>query len=92
MAHLIERDRWAARLGKWSRGLRAAHLEGVVAVLFDVAAPLSPVGASLLWIAQPVLGLVTPRDDIATLARLLEDPEGVDWLRARLIGVEDEGP
>lgn len=92
MAESPEHDPWAARLAGWSRRLRAAHLDGVVATLLDVVAPLSPFGASLLWIAQPVLGLVAPRDDIASMARLLEDPRGIDWLRERLIGVEDEGP
>ena len=41
----------------------------------------------MLWVAQPALGLLAPRDEVASLARLLEAPGGVAWLRDRLVGV-----
>lgn len=81
---------WSARLQSWSRRLHALRLTGLAGVLLDVAAPLSPLGAALLWIGQPVLGLVAPRDDVAWLARLLEDPEGAAWLRDRLVGEDHD--
>jgi hypothetical protein len=83
-------ERWAARLARWSRRLQAAHVRSLVGLLLDAFEPLSPLGAHALWIAQPTLGLIMPREDVAALARLLEDPDGVAWLRDRLVGTDDE--
>jgi hypothetical protein len=61
--------------------------------LLDVIEPLGPLGAQLLWIAQPALGLLLPQNnatqgnmwqDIDGLARLLEHPTGIAWLRLAL--------
>jgi hypothetical protein len=57
----------------------------------DVAEPLSPLGAQLLWIAQPTLGLMVPRQEIAALARLLEQPDGMAWVREQLTGMDQNG-
>jgi hypothetical protein len=88
--HLPDDERWTPRLARWARRLRAARLDGVVGALLDAAEPLGPLGAQLLWIAQPTLALFVPRDDIASLARLLDDPEGIVWLREQLVEPEDE--
>jgi len=85
-----EAERWAARLARWSGHLHAAHLAGLVEVLLDAAEPLGPLGAQVLWVAQPTLGLLVPRDEIAALARLLEAPAGVAWLRAQLLEPDEE--
>ena|SRR5258708_15708263 len=74
------------RIAALSSRLQAAKLDGVAEVLLDVAGPLGPLGAQALWIAQPVLGLMLPSDEIDGLARVLESPAGVDWLRDALIG------
>jgi len=86
----VDNPQWTQRLARWSHRLHTAHLEGIVGTLFDAFEPLSPLGAQLLWIAQPTLSLWMPREDIASLARLLEQPEGVSWLREQLAGPEDE--
>jgi hypothetical protein len=74
------------RIAALSSRLQAASLGGVAEVLLDVAGPLGPLGAQALWIAQPVLGLMLPSDEIDDLARVLESPAGIDWLRDALIG------
>jgi hypothetical protein len=78
-------ERLAAQLEAWG-------LQGVFGVLLDVARPLAPIGAGLLWIAQPaaqmLLGL-TGRQGIARWAQILEDPEAFAQYRARLV---DEAP
>ena len=85
-----EAEHWADRLARWSQRLHAARLDGLAGVLLDAAEPLSPLGAQLLWIAQPALGLVVPREEIASLARLLDEPGGLAWLRAHLVGPDEE--
>jgi hypothetical protein len=84
-----EAEHWADRLGRWSKRLHAARLNGLVGMLLDVVEPLGPLGAQMLWVAQPTLGLLVPRDEVASLARLLEAPGGVGWLREQL-GEPDE--
>jgi hypothetical protein len=83
-------ERWADDLARWSGRLRSAHLDGMVGALLEAAEPLSVLGGQCLWIAQPALGLFMPRGDIASLARLLDEPGGMAWLRDQLVKPDDE--
>jgi hypothetical protein len=83
--HSHENDEWVERLARWSERLHAARLDGLIGALLDAAEPLGPLGAQVLWVAQPTLGLLVPRDEIAALARMLEAPDGVARLREQLI-------
>jgi hypothetical protein len=83
-------ERWADGLARWSGRLRSAHLDGMVGALLEAAEPLSVLGGQCLWIAQPALGLFMPRGDIASLARLLDEPGGMAWLRDQLVKPDDE--
>lgn len=85
---ITQDERWAGRLARWSQRLAASRLDGVVRALLEAAEPLGPLGAQVLWIAQPALGLIVPRDEIGSLARLLDAPGGVVWLREQLVGLE----
>jgi hypothetical protein len=84
-------ERLQQRVAGWSVRLRSAGLDGLAETLLDVAEPLGPVGAQLLWVVQPALGLVMPSavDDLGSLADLLDDPAGVAWLRSALAGVDE---
>ena len=61
------------------RGLASA-----LGLFLDVIEPIGALGAQLLWIAQPTAGLFGGRDIVAGLARTLEQPDGVERLRALL--------
>lgn len=78
------------RITRWSASLRAIGLDGLAGALLDAVEPLGPLGAQLLWVAQPTLGLVMPSDEIDGLARLLDEPEGFAWLRDELTGSTGE--
>lgn len=82
---LLTDERWARRWARWSGDVRRLRLDGVVGALLDAGAPLAPLGAHLLWIAQPALGLFVPHDDVAALARLLEQPGGLEQVRRHLM-------
>lgn len=62
-----------------NHGLRQPALFGL-----EVSRPLSFVGGQVLWLFQPLLGLVLSRELIAQMARLLEEPAAVDALIAQL--------
>lgn len=50
----------------------------------DTFAPFVPLGAQLLWVAQPGIGWLVSGDKLAALARALETPEGVAQVRQYL--------
>ena len=87
--HSPDSDPWDQRLARWSRRLHAAHLDGLVGALLEAAEPLGPLGAQVLWVAQPTLGLWVPREEITALAQRLERPGGVAWLREQLIEMDN---
>lgn len=82
-------ERWHNRLTHWSGLLHRLRLEGVVGALLEAGEPFSPFGAHLLWIAQPALSIVVPREDVAALAQILEEPGGLARVRRQLIGPDD---
>ncbi len=77
------------RVSGWSARLRAIGLNALAAAFLDAAEPLSPLGAQLLWVAQPTLKLFMPGEEIDGLAQLLDDPAGVAWLRKAMIEPDD---
>ncbi|MBN1287983.1 MAG: hypothetical protein JXB47_21475 [Anaerolineae bacterium] len=77
-----------AKLEQWAGRLEASGLGHVLSVLFRAFGPLAPVGAGVLWAAQPALGLLVDRDAVGEWAALLEDPEALAWLGARLAAEE----
>lgn len=69
--------------------MKQRGLTAPLTTALDVLEPLGPLGAQLLWIAQPVSGLWGARALVAGLAEVLEQPGGVGMLRQRLD--EDSG-
>ena len=70
--------------------MRAARLDGLARLLLEAAEPLGPLGAQVLYVAQPTLGLLVPREEVASLARLLDAPDGMAWLRVQLTGPDGD--
>ena len=62
-----------------ARGLRLPTL-----LALEAGRPLTFLGGQLLWIAQPALSLFMPGQWIQQAAQLLEEPEAVAALVARL--------
>jgi hypothetical protein len=73
----------------WIRAAKAHGWGDLLGVALDALAPLGPLGAQLVWTAQPALGLFVRRDTLVSLARSLEAPGGIEALRRVL---EDDGP
>jgi hypothetical protein len=72
--------------------LANAHRRGwddFILTALDAFEPLIPLGAQVLWMAQPALGLFGGGQNVGALARLLETPEGVTALRGRLSNRDD---
>ncbi|GAB4572590.1 MAG: hypothetical protein Kow0077_12440 [Anaerolineae bacterium] len=91
------RNRWDSRLRVWGAWLRELGLDGLVGALLEAAEPLSPLGAQLLFVAQPALDVFWPAESIGRWAERLEDPETIAWMRTRLMmpdenAVNKEGP
>jgi hypothetical protein len=80
-------------MDEWIQEAKARGWGGWLAVVLDIAEPLGPLSAQLLWLAQPALGLLVDREGIGALAQTLEEPDGVARLRRLLeedeIGLDD---
>lgn len=72
--------------------IRALGLAGAAAALLDALAPLAPLSAQALYVAQPLAGLASASWSSAAgeLAAELERPGGAAALRTALLA--DTGP
>ena len=55
----------------------------------EVGRPLTFLGSQFLWVAQPALSLLLPSQWIRQTAQLLEEPEAIEALIARLEEVRE---
>jgi hypothetical protein len=69
---------------EWVEQAKARGLGHALSVALDVLEPLGPLGAQLLWVAQPVLGIMVSRSALGSVAQALEEPGGIDRLRQQL--------
>ncbi len=65
----------------WVRQIQARGLDHALSVALDIFEPLGPLGAQLVWVAQPVLSAYLPREALDDLAELLERPGGIEQMR-----------
>ena len=56
-------------------------------LVLEAGRPLAFVAGQFVWLAQPFLGLLMPRAELARVAEMLEDPESVGAL-IELLGRE----
>ncbi|HLU09878.1 MAG TPA: hypothetical protein VK003_09450 [Oceanobacillus sp.] len=73
----------------WIEQIQARGLEQVFCTALDVLEPFGPLGAQLIWVAQPaarVIGQEFWGNALTGLAEALEEPGGVMRLRERLEG------
>lgn len=68
----------------WVQQLKSHGLGAFLDLALDILEPLGPLGAQVLWAALPVFGVFGGRDQVADLARTLEEPGGIDELRRQL--------
>lgn len=63
---------------------RHSGLLDFVTLLLDVLEPFSVLGAQVLWVAKPTLGLVIAPEKITAWAEMLEDPQNIASFREQL--------
>lgn len=68
----------------WIQQVKDRGLGGALRVALDALEPLGPLGAQLLWVAQPALGMFGMGEALDRLAHTLEQPGGVAHLRQLL--------
>lgn len=68
----------------WVQQARARGLTGALQLALDVLEPLGPLGAQVIWAAQPLLGTVVDRRLLYGLAQALDEPGGIAELRRHL--------
>ncbi|MBZ0300392.1 MAG: hypothetical protein K8J31_11645 [Anaerolineae bacterium] len=71
-------------MSDWIQQVKTRGLAAPLRVLLDVLEPLGPLGAQVLYVAQPASALLGAADTVAQLAEALEEPGGVERLRRLL--------
>jgi len=66
---------------EWVTQLQARGLGDALGLALDVLEPLGVLGAQLIWVAQPVLGVWFQRDTVRSIAQTLETPGEVEQIR-----------
>ena len=74
----------------WRGHLERLGLTGLVENLLTISAPLAPIGAQLLYVAQPIFGLWGQAERVDEWAQVLDNRAGLDWLRDQLVLPEDD--
>lgn len=69
---------------RWINELKARGWGGFLSTALDVIEPMGALGAQVLYVLQPALGIFLPRNLLRDAAEMLETPEGVARLRAHL--------
>jgi hypothetical protein len=70
---------------EWLREIRARGWGDALSTALDLLEPLGPLGAQVLWVAQPAARLVGGGGEmLGALAQALEQPGGVERLRRAL--------
>ncbi len=77
----MEKENFVSQIADYlyAHGLGSAALVGL-----EVGRPLTFLGGQLLWMLQPVMGLIFPRDLISKIAVILEDPQATNELIGQL--------
>jgi hypothetical protein len=65
----------------WIKQIKARGLGGVFGVLLDIIEPLGPLGAQLLWVAQPTMRIFGAEEILGHVAQALEEPGGIERIR-----------
>ena len=65
----------------WVKQLQARGLGDALGLALDMLEPLGVLGAQLIWVAQPVLGVWFNRDTVRNIAQTLETPGEVEQIR-----------
>jgi len=69
----------------WIEKIRARGWGDAFSTALDVLEPLGPLGAQLLWVAQPAAHWLGGwGESLGELALALEDPDGIERLRELL--------
>jgi hypothetical protein len=70
---------------EWIEKIRARGWGDALSTALDILEPLGPLGAQLLWVAQPAAHWIGGwGDSLGELAQILEDRDGIERLRDML--------
>jgi hypothetical protein len=68
----------------WIQQAKSRGFGGALRLMLDALEPVGPLAAQLIWVAQPTLRLFGTGEIWGHIAHALEEPGGIDRLRALL--------
>lgn len=76
---------------EWISELRARGWANAALTVLDVLEPFGALGAQLLYVTSPTLGVLGWRNPAEGLAQALETPEGIEQIRRWLQDSAEDG-
>ena len=76
---------------KWVETLHRWGMQETAAVVIEAAEPLSYLGAQAVYVGQPFLNAVFPKEHVSAFADLLESPENAQSFTQLLKAHKREG-
>jgi hypothetical protein len=77
-------DSGSTKPPEWIRQVQQRGLASPLRLALDVLEPFGPLGAQIVWAAQPLLGVYFSRQTLHEIAETLEMPGGIERMRAWL--------
>lgn len=68
----------------WIQTIKKRGWTGAFRTFLDVIEPLGPLGAQVLYVMQPLSGVLGWRDAVGDIAQALEQPDGIEQIRRDL--------
>jgi hypothetical protein len=59
---------------KWAEVLHRWGMEDMAASVLEALGPLKLIGAQVVYIGQPILNTIMPKDHVTAMAKLLDKP------------------
>lgn len=76
----------------WLQQAKANGWQDILRLTLDTLEPFGALGAQVIWVLQPTLGVFVAHDIIRDFANALETPGGIAQLRAALDADTDTPP
>lgn len=80
----MEKSQQAELVNEIVKRVRQWGIVDLVSILLAGIRPIAFIGGQALWVMQPALGVLMDGERVARYARLLEQPEALEMLSARL--------
>lgn len=71
--------------------IKKVNLTTVALLTIESTRPFHTIGANFLYFIKPTIGFMFSDDEITKIAKILENPKGIDFFKSKLEEVDNGG-